>query len=91
MLTSEASSNRSTHVIEDPYTKRYRHITPTEAEKIQGFDPDWTNTGMTDRQRYFCMGNALVVGLITKMGHTLNDIFEKETESIDFKNERKAI
>lgn len=91
MLTSEATSNRSTHVIEDPVTKRYRLLTPIEAEMIQGFEPDWTNTGMTDRQRYFCMGNALVVGLITKMGDTLNRIFEKETESVDLKDERKAI
>lgn len=91
MLTSEATSNRSTHVIEDPFTKRYRLITPIEAEKIQGFDPDWTNTGMTDRQRYFCMGNALVVGLITRMGNALNHIFEKESESIDSKEDRKVI
>lgn len=90
MLTSEGSLNRSTHVIEDPITKRYRLITPVEAEKIQGFTSDWTNTGMTDRQRYFCMGNALVVGLITKMGDTLNRIFEKETESVE-SDKRKAI
>ena len=91
MLTSEGTANRSTHVIEDSVTKRYRLLTPVEAERIQGFDPDWTNTGMTERQRYFCMGNALVVGLITKMGVTLNRIFEKETVTFDSRNEQKAI
>lgn len=91
MLTSEGTANRSTHVIEDPVTKRYRLLTPVEAEIIQGFSPDWTNTGMTERQRYFCMGNALVVGLITKMGDTLNHIFEKETVTFDSRNEQKAI
>lgn len=79
MLTSESSINRSTHVIEDPNTNRLRLLTPVEAERIQGFDDNWTNTGMPEKFRYFCMGNALVVGLITRMGNTLNDIFEKET------------
>ena len=78
MLTSEASVNRSTHVIEDPQTKQLRLITPREAERIQGFEDDWTNTGMTKRMRYFCMGNALVVPMITRMGNTLNEIFSKE-------------
>lgn len=78
MLTSEGSLNRSTHVIEDPQSKCYRILTPIETERINGFPDDWTNTGMPERFRYFCMGNALVVGLIEKMGITLNKIFEKE-------------
>lgn len=78
MLTSESSLNRSTHVIEDPNTHLYRLITPVEAERIQGFDDNWTNTGMPHKFRYFCMGNALVVGLITRMGFYLNEIFESE-------------
>lgn len=85
MLTSESSLNRSTHVIEDPETHQYRLITPVEAERIQGFDDDWTNTGMPEKFRYFCMGNALVVGIITRMGNYLSKIFEKESniESAD--------
>lgn len=78
MLTSEATLNRSTHVIEDPANGRLRLITPLEAERIQGFDDNWTNTGMPQKFRYFCMGNALVVPLVTRMGKTLNKIFEKE-------------
>ena len=58
--------------------KKLRILTPIEAERIQGFDDNWTNTGMTERFRYFCMGNALVVGLITRMGKQLNTIFENE-------------
>lgn len=81
MLTSEASLNRSTHVIEDPWTKQLRLITPTEAERIQGFDDGWTDTGMPEKFRYFCMGNALVVGLITRMGTYLGNIFDKETSN----------
>ncbi|WP_173400239.1 DNA (cytosine-5-)-methyltransferase [Clostridium bornimense] len=78
MLTSESSVNRSTHVIEDPQTKRLRLLTPMEAERIQGFDDNWTNTGMPEKFRYFCMGNALVVGVVTRMGLTLNKIFDGE-------------
>lgn len=92
MLTSESSVNRSTHVIEDPETHQYRLITPIEAERIQGFDDDWTNTGMPEKFRYFCMGNALVVPLIERIGKYLNTVFEKETLSTDDTNEnRKAI
>lgn len=79
MLTSEATLNRSTHIIEDPKTKRIRLLTPIEAERLQGFDDDWTNTGMPRRMRYFCMGNALVVPMITRMGKTLDEIISKES------------
>ena len=80
MLTSESSVNRSTHVIEDTHTKQLRLITPLEAERIQGFDDNWTNTGMPEKFRYFCMGNALVVGLVERMGRTLNNIFDNEED-----------
>lgn len=78
MLTSESSVNRSTHVIADPENGRLRLITPMEAERIQGFEDNWTNTGMPEKFRYFCMGNALVVPMITRMGKVLNKIFEAE-------------
>lgn len=78
MLTSEGSLNRSTHVIQDPTNNAFRILTPMETERINGFPDDWTNTGMPQNFRYFCMGNALVVGLIEKMGLTLNEIFESE-------------
>ncbi len=78
MLTSEGSLNRSTHVIEDPKSRCYRILTPIETERINGFPDNWTDTGMPEKFRYFCMGNALVVGLVKKMGVTLNKIFETE-------------
>lgn len=80
MLTSEGSLNRSTHVIQDPKSKCYRLLTPVETERINGFPDNWTNTGMPQNFRYFCMGNALVVGLIEKMGMRLNEIFESEDD-----------
>lgn len=77
MLTSESTLNRSTHIVVDPFTGRIRLLTPVEAERLQGFDDNWT-AGMPDRMRYFCMGNALVVPMITRMGHVLDEIIANE-------------
>lgn len=74
MLTSEGSKNRSSHVVVDRVTGRLRRLTPEECEQINGFDLGWTDTGMPERQRYFIMGNALVVPLIEKMGERLLEI-----------------
>lgn len=74
MLTSEGTGNRSTHIILDPLTGRMRKLTPLECERINGFPDNWTDTGMPERQRYFIMGNALVVPLIERMGQRLLEI-----------------
>ena len=78
MLTSESTLNRSTHVVSDPGTGRLRLLTPVEAERMQGFDDNWTDTGMPPRMRYFCMGNALVVPMITRMAKILDLIIDQE-------------
>ena len=74
MLTSESSSNRSTHIIEDPETHKIRLLTPVECERLNGFPDNWTDTGMPEKTRYFCMGNALVVQLIETMGKSLQKL-----------------
>ena len=76
MLTSEASVNRSTHIVEVNGRKRF--LTPLECERLNTFPDNWTE-GMPNRMRYFCMGNALVVDLITQMGKTIIDIDVVET------------
>lgn len=78
MLTSESGISRTTHVIEDYKTKKFRLLTPLECERINGFPDGWTNTGMTDKKRYFMMGNALVVGVVEKIGNKLEQIIENE-------------
>ena len=78
MLTSEGGISRTTHIVEDYKTKRIRLLTPIECERINGFPDDWTNTGMTDRKRNFMMGNALVVGIIEKIGNELENIIKRE-------------
>lgn len=78
MLTSEGGVSRTTHVIEDYKTKKPRLLTPVECERINGFPDNWTNTGMTDKKRNFMMGNALVVGVIERIGIEIEKIIEKE-------------
>lgn len=84
MLTSESTLNRSSHVVADPGTGRLRILLPEEAEKIQGFPVGWTGCTtsngkpMPRRMRYFCMGNALVVPMITRMGKVLDKIIAHE-------------
>ena len=78
MLTSEGTVNRSSHVVADPDTGEKRIITPVEAERLQHFPDNWTNTGMTDRQRYFMMGNALVTFIINTLEPRLEEIIKAE-------------
>ncbi len=74
MLTSEGTKNRSSHLVLDPASNKYRILTPKECERLNGFPDDWTAGYMSDRQRYFCMGNALVTQLVKKMAITLTEI-----------------
>lgn len=78
MLTSEASKNRSTHIIEDPQTKKLRKLTPLECERINGFPDNWTDFEMTDSNRYFCMGNALVVNVVKELADEIGYIIDME-------------
>ena len=83
MLTSEGSVNRSTHLLY--INNRYRFITPIEAERMQDFPDDWTKLKkttdgniieVTDRMRLFFMGNALVTGIVKRIGDELTKIDE---------------
>ena len=82
MLTSESTTNRSSHIIGvDEENDIYRTLTPVETERIQMFPDNWTNVeskAMTERRRYFMMGNALVVGIVQKLGKHLEKIVEQE-------------
>lgn len=40
-----------------------RRLTPTECERLQGFPDSWT-AGLSDTQRYKCLGNAVTVNVI---------------------------
>ena len=78
MLTSESSVNRSTHIIPDMETGELRILTPIEAERLQGFPDNWTDTGMPEKRRYFMMGNALVTNVINRLEPKLHEIIDNE-------------
>ncbi|AIU34083.1 DNA (cytosine-5-)-methyltransferase [Metamycoplasma hominis] len=78
MLTSEGSINRSTHIIKDFFTKKLRILTPIECERLNQFPDNWTNSGMPEKRRYFMMGNALVCGVINKIGKSIEKIIDEE-------------
>lgn len=78
MLTSEGSINRSTHIIKDPITNNLRLLTPVECERLNQFPDNWTNSGMPEKRRYFMMGNALVCGIIRRLGIEITKIMDEE-------------
>ena len=48
-----------------------RRLVPNELDQLQCFPRGWTNTGMSDGHRAFCMGNALVTGIPHEIGKAL--------------------
>lgn len=78
MLTSESQIGRTSHVVQDQTTGRLRVLTPIECERLNGFPDGWTDTGMPERMRYFCMGNALVVPLVTRIAHMLIAVTQRK-------------
>lgn len=73
IITSEGGStpSRFKHIIVDPENGRYRRLIPLELERLNMF-PDNHTIGETDTKRAFFMGNALVCGIITKVGEELD-------------------
>jgi DNA (cytosine-5)-methyltransferase 1 len=47
-----------------------RKLTPLECERLQGFPDNWTE-GISDTQRYKCIGNAVTVNVIEAIGERL--------------------
>lgn len=77
MLTSEGTTNRTSHIIFDEEIKEYRILTPVECELIQMFPVNWTAT-MPNKKRYFMMGNALVTGIVSRIEPIIREIIESE-------------
>ncbi len=49
---------------------KIRRLTPLECERLQGFPDGWTE-GISDTQRYKCLGNAVTVNVITAIGRQM--------------------
>ena len=72
IITGEGgpAPSRFKHVIKQ--RNKYRRLTPVERERLNMFPDNHTKLdGITDSKRAFFMGNALVVGVIEKIGSTL--------------------
>lgn len=71
IITGEGGSgpSRFKHVIRTE-SGRYRRLTPIELERLNMF-PDHHTEGVSDSRRAFLMGNALVTGIIEKIGIVL--------------------
>ena len=79
IITGEGgkSASRFKHVIKTP--KGYRRLSPLELERLNMFPDNHTKfEGITDIKRAFFMGNALVVGVIEKIGVTLSEKINNE-------------
>jgi DNA (cytosine-5)-methyltransferase 1 len=81
IITGEGGSapSRFKHVIKTPEGK-LRRLLPVELERLNMF-PDNHTEGASDIKRAFFMGNALVIGIIKKIGITIakrvkNDKYE---------------
>ncbi len=73
IITGEGgtSPSRFKHVILTP-SGRYRRLIPLELERLNMF-PDNHTEGASDGRRAFLMGNALVTGIIERIGIVLNE------------------
>ena len=55
---------------------KIRSLTPIECERLQGFPDGWTE-GISDTQRYKCLGNAVTTNVITSIGTELLKHFQE--------------
>ena len=72
IITGEGggSPSRFKHVIQTP--KGFRRLSPIELERLNMFPDNHTKMdGISDTKRAFFMGNALVVGVVEKIGQSL--------------------
>lgn len=79
LLTGEGGTgpSRFKHVIRCA-DGRLRRLVPDELDMLQGFPAGWTDTGMTDGQRAFCMGNALVTSVPHRIGLAMCEAYAIE-------------
>ena len=82
ILTGEggAGASRFKHIVK--IDDRYRRLVPDELDQLQGFPKGWTNTGMSDGHRAFCMGNALVVGIPHLIGYEISQRLKLDVDGL---------
>ena len=81
IITAESGkgASRTKHVIK--VGKKYRRLTPVELERLNMFPDNHTKlNGILDSKRAFFMGNALVIGVIEKIGKVLQNLIINDSE-----------
>lgn len=79
IITAEggASPSRFKHVVDNG--NGLRRLTPVELERLNMFPDGHTYLeGISDNQRAFLMGNAIVVGVVESLGKTLKEAIKEE-------------
>ena len=69
LISSEGGVGKQTGLYE--VGDRIRKLTPTECERLMGFPDGWTDHGISDTQRYKCLGNSVVVPVIEYIARRL--------------------
>jgi len=92
ILTAEggATPSRFKHVVATG-DGRFRRLTPRELERLNGFPDDWTATGMPEGRRAFMMGNALVIGLVERIGSAVLDELAGSNDAATLRDEAPAV
>lgn len=87
ILTGEGGKtpSRFKHIIKT--SKGHRRLTPLELERLNGFPDNWTQfdsqgVEVPDSKRAFFMGNALIVGLVEKVGKVIAQEMTAKTGEI---------
>jgi len=74
-LRKDGVSNTLSSVEKDNYVfgnKQIRRLTPVECERLQAFPDNWTE-GLSDTQRYKCLGNAVTTNVIQAIGEKIKE------------------
>ena len=83
IITGEGggSASRCKHVVRDR-SGRLRRLLPDELEELMGFPHGFTDIpGIPDARRAFLMGNALLVGVVRRIGAELSNAIAAPTDA----------
>lgn len=91
MITGEGGSapSRFKHVIKTK-SGRYRRLVPIELERLNMFPDDHTKEA-TPLRRAFLMGNALVCGVVEKIGGSLRAFMLGQQAQGEYQNNRENV
>ena len=76
---TQGTTNTLTSVQKDNWlmeNSRIRRLTPTECERLQGFDDNFTE-GISDTQRYKCLGNAVTTNVVTAIFNKIGESWKQ--------------